>query len=101
MAVGLDAVLLGSRRRAVSCLASNADMVYLNDLYRVLEKQRVKQMSPSPETWLHVHPINPGGEIRPWKTASQRSERGNSDMSDMTIDDRPDPSAAERIGREL
>lgn len=54
----------------------------------------MKQMPPPSERCLHVRPINPGGEIQPWKIAnSQRSKRVNSDMSDVTIDDRPDPSA--------
>lgn len=60
----------------------------------------MEQVSRPPERCLHVHPINLGGEIQPWNTAaSQRSKRVNSDMSDVTIDEGPDLSAAERKGR--
>lgn len=56
-------------------------------------------MSCPPERCLHVHPINSGGEIQRRNTAtSQRSKRVNSDMSDVTIDEGPDPSTAERKG---
>lgn len=59
----------------------------------------MKQMSRPSNRCLHVHPINSGGEMQPWNAASQRSKRVNSDMSDVTIDNGPDPSAAERKGR--